>query len=158
MRDVTNSAMEALLLARTATRSDLAKVFRNLSDRMLDEYEAAGLNQSQAKSAVRKLVDSRNAHALVHNDDVLAVIGWWADGKTAYTSFAAVERFFLPMHVKFTKRHIHSLQKELGGIALHSYSFSSDPRARKWFRVIGFREPMRTTQCDTVYVLPPQGD
>lgn len=140
--------------ARAATRSDLAKVFRNLADRMAAEYKTAGRkNLAEAKQYFIERVDDGRAHALVDSGLVLAVIGWQFHDNAAYTSFAAVEGFFHPRFVRWFSRHLRTIQAGVGNLELRSMSYSAHPATQKWFLTLGFQEP-RPEGKAMLYVLP----
>ena len=139
--------------ARPATRADLAKVFRNLADRMSAEYKNAGFNQAQAKQLFTQSVDQGRAHALIHEDEVLAVIAWTIHEGAAHTSFAATEGFFQGRFMPWFGEHLGQIQLMAGGVDLVSTSWSELPSVPGWFKRLGFRDPFLNGKA-MVYVLP----
>lgn len=123
---------------RKATRSDLAKIYRDCSERMLIEYERAGFTRRQAKDEFTKWVDAGSAQTLLLNGEPLAIISWFAGDGIIQTAFAAKEEFFQRRTVRFCHSHIRKIQRDNGGLPLCSSSSSPHPRVPKWFKTLGF--------------------
>lgn len=139
--------------ARTATRSDLAKVFRHLADRMEAEYKNAGFNVDQAKQFLRVSVDAGRAHALVEQSKVLALITWDLRDGAAHTSFAATEEFFQGKFMKWFGDHLRQIQSLVGGVDLVSESWSTLESVPGWFKRLGYLDPIQKGGA-LFYVLP----
>lgn len=139
--------------ARPAKRADLAKVFRNLADRMTAEYKTAGFSPTKAKQQFTTRVDEGQAHALVQDGEVLAVITWTIQDGAAHTSFAATEGFFQGRFMGWFGEHLRKIQDLAGGVELVSTSWSDLPAVPGWFKRLGYREP-RPDGASMVYVLP----
>jgi hypothetical protein len=139
--------------ARSATRSDLAKVFRHLAHRMSAEYANAGFSIVQAKQLFTKHVDQGTAHALVEEGRVVAVISWEIQGDTAHTSFAATEEFFQGKFMPWFRDHLRVIQALAGGIELRSASYSDLESVPTWFKRLGYLAPVPAGKA-MIYVLP----
>lgn len=139
---------------KTAKRGDLAKVFREIAERMRAEYEIAGFELRAAKSIFTECVDAGQAHAIFENGQPVAIIAWRIEGDVIYTSFAAKENFFSGRTVRFCFQHIRNIQKDNGDLPVCSSSFSPHPAVPKWFRVLGF-SPGQSSEKHTEYWLHP---
>lgn len=142
--------------ARAATRTDLAKIFRNLAVRMTAEYKKAGFSVIQAKQVFTANVTHGRAHALVEDGEVLAVIAWEVRDGAAHTSFAATEEFFQRRFMAWFGDHLRQVQFLVGGLELRSASYSDLPSVPGWFKRLGFRDPF-LEGSSMVYVLPAPG-
>ena len=143
--------------SRAATTADLAKVFRNLADRMLAEYQRAGATRQEAKQLFRSAIDQGHAHALLVNDRPLAIISWSDAEEFPTTSFAAIEEFFDRRYLRFSKGHLTSIQTGLGRKEVHSHSWSLRDDTSKWFRLLGFDGPYERGD-HKLYILPTKQD
>ncbi|TGQ69355.1 MAG: hypothetical protein E5V49_14700 [Mesorhizobium sp.] len=126
--------------ARTATVGDLESVFHHLSKRMSDEYIAAGKDSKAAYDNLMMNLKEGRAHALVQDEDTVAIIAWHENGDAADTLFAARDDFFRGATVRFCKRHIRQIQALAGNLPVHSRSWLASPEIAKWFRIIGYVE------------------
>ncbi|BCH26374.1 hypothetical protein MesoLjLc_62900 [Mesorhizobium sp. L-8-10] len=139
---------------RTATPSDLAKVFGQIAERMTEEYKAAGGSEQSAKDALLMDLREGRAHTILRNGDPVAIIAWHESGGSAVTSFAADESFFAASSVRFCRRHIRRIQALCGNVPVYYRSWSERDDVSRWFRIIGF-EPIGATNGARMFVLHP---
>ena len=126
--------------ARTANVGDLEAVFHDLSRRMSDEYVAAGKDSKAAYDNLMMNLREGRAHALVEDDETVAIIAWHEHGDAADTLFAARDDFFRASTVRFCRRHIRQIQALAGNLPSHSRSWLDRPDVVRWFRIIGYTE------------------
>ncbi|TIX86070.1 MAG: hypothetical protein E5V21_02325, partial [Mesorhizobium sp.] len=62
--------------ARAATVGDLEALFRDLSQRISDEYAAAGKDSKIAYDNLMMNLKEGRAHALVQGEKTVAIIAW----------------------------------------------------------------------------------
>lgn len=140
--------------ARSATTQDLTIVFQGLAERMSSEYLASGGSAPEARDALLMNLKEGRGHALVENDEPVAIIVWDENEECVRTSFAAREAFFSASTVRFCKRHIRHIQRLCGNLPVRSYSWSDRPDVQRWFEVIGFRK-IEDGKGYKVFELPP---
>lgn len=138
--------------ARTATPQDLSHVFEHLAVRMSQDYALAGETEGKAKEHLLMDLKEGRGHALVENNETLAVITWHDDRRVAYTSFAADEAFFSARTVRFCKRHILKIQKLCGNAPIRSVS-QNRTEVERWFAAIGFTK-IDQNENGAIYELP----
>lgn len=140
--------------ARSATVGDLEAVFNNLSERMSDEYVAAGKDNKAIYDNLMMDLKEGRAHALVENDVTVAIIAWHEHGGAADTLFSARDDFFSAKTVRFCKRHIRQVQALTGNMAIRSRSWLDRTETARWFRIIGYVERGRENGAQ-LFELPP---
>ena len=140
--------------ARAATVGDLEHVFRDLSERMSDEYVAAGKDSKSAYDNLMMNLKEGRAHALVEGDKTVAIIAWHENADAADTLFAAQEGFFSAATLRFCKRHIRHVQALAGNLPVHSRSWLERPDVTRWFHIIGYAQIGRENGA-TLFELPP---
>ncbi len=140
--------------ARKATVGDVEEVFRNLSQRMSDEYAAAGKDSKAAFDNLIMNLKEGRAHALTQGEKTLAIIAWQENGDFADTLFVAQEDFFSATTLRFCKRHIRHVQALTGNLPIHSRGWLPGPDIARWFRLIGYIERGREGGAD-LFELPP---
>lgn len=140
--------------ARTATVGDLEAVFGALSQRMIDDYASSGIGTQAAKDVLVMNLKEGRAHALVEDDQPMAVIAWHEDDGAVHTLFAARDSFFTASTVRFCKQHIRRIQALEGNLPVRHRSGLARPDVAKWFRVIGFAEKDKGSGY-TQFELPP---
>jgi hypothetical protein len=145
---------EETMKARTATVGDLEAVFRSLSERLSEEYVAAGLGTQAVHDSLTMDLKEGRAHSLIEGDDAVAIIAWHESDDVAHTVFAAKDTFFSASTVRFCKRHIRQIQALTGNLPFQHRSWLAHPEAVKWFRIIGFVEKDRQPD-HTLFELPP---
>ncbi|RJG44433.1 hypothetical protein [Mesorhizobium sp. DCY119] len=128
---------------RTATTADLTAIFRDLANRMADQYATAGLNIDEVKDEFMMALREGRGHTLLEDGKPVAIIAWREINHAAQTAFAAHESFFSRSSVRFCKKHIRRIQALCGNLPIHSYSWSDRPEVAKWFRILGFNEVER---------------
>ncbi|NGN41145.1 hypothetical protein G6N74_08715 [Mesorhizobium sp. CGMCC 1.15528] len=128
---------------RTATTADLTAIFRDLANRMADQYATAGLNIDEVKDEFMMALREGRGHTLIEDGKPVAIIAWREINHAAQTAFAAHESFFSRSSVRFCKKHIRRIQALCGNLPIHSYSWSHRPEVAKWFRILGFKEVER---------------
>ena len=140
--------------ARAATVGDLEALFRDLSQRISDEYAAAGKDSKIAYDNLMMNLKEGRAHALVQGEKTVALIAWHENSDAADTLFAAQEDFFSAATVRFCKRHIRHIQALAGNLPIHSRSWLQRPDVAKWFRIIGYVERGQENGAN-LFELPP---
>jgi len=145
---------EKEMKARTATVGDLEAVFRNLSNRLSEEYVSAGLGTRAVQDGLTMDLKEGRAHSLVEGDEAVAIIAWHESDGVAHTVFAAKDDFFSAATVRFCKRHVRRIQALTGNLPFRHESWLAHPDAVKWFRIIGFVERSRQPG-NTLFELPP---
>ncbi len=126
--------------ARSATVGDLETVFRDLSKRMAAEYIAAGKDTKLAYDNLMMNLKEGRAHALLQDNDVVAIIAWRESDDITNTLFAARDEFFSAKTVRFCKNHIRKIQALSGNMPIRSRSWLDRPEITRWFQIIGYRE------------------
>lgn len=140
--------------ARTATVGDLEAVFQELSKRMSDEYVAAGKDSKAAYDNLMMNLKEGRAHALVEDEEPLAIIAWHEQQDVAKTLFAAREDFFNASSVRFCKRHIRRIQALTGNLPVRSRSWVDRDEIARWFRLLGYKDLGREDGA-RLFELPP---
>ncbi|SFU22661.1 hypothetical protein [Mesorhizobium sp. YR577] len=128
---------------RTATTADLTAIFRDLANRMADQYATAGLNIDEVKDEFMMALREGRGDTLLEGGKPVAIIAWREINHAAQTAFAAHESFFSRSSVRFCKKHIRRIQALCGNLPIHSYNWSDRPEVAKWFRILGFKEVER---------------
>jgi hypothetical protein len=140
--------------ARTATVGDLETVFHSLSNRLSEEYLAAGLGAQAVQDSLTMDLKEGRAHSLIEGDETVAIIAWHESDDVVHTVFAAKEDFFSASTVRFCKQHIRRIQALTGNLPFQHESWLARPDAAKWFRIIGFVEKDRRPGY-ALFELPP---
>lgn len=129
-------------------------VFRSLSNKLSEEYLAAGLGDQAVQDGLTMDLKEGRAHSLVAGDDAVAIIAWHENDNVANTVFAAKDDFFSASTVRFCKQHIRRIQALTGNLPFQHEIWLARSDATRWFRIIGFVEKDRQPG-HTLFELPP---
>lgn len=124
--------------SRKSLPHDFNLIEPHLAKRMIDEYALAKVSPEMVGKYFRHLIGAGQATTFMSNGVVLAVLAWEVSDGAAHTSFAAVEEYFHPTHVRYLKRYLRAEQERLGNLPLVSNSYSTHPSTEKWFTLLGF--------------------
>lgn len=135
-----------MIWARPALEQDVREVRQHLSPITRAEVNcsiAAGAKPSGRARPVQAIVRDDVASALFYLSDQ-------EDGRIT-TSFAAAEGFFRnPVFTRFLKRLLATVEQENPGRPIECRSWGHNPRAARWFEIIGFHRVIRAPEY-TIY-------
>jgi hypothetical protein len=140
--------------SRTATIGDLEFVFGKLSQRLVDDYASSGMGTQASRDVLVMNLKEGRAHALVDEEQPVAIIAWHEHDGVVHTLFAAQDSFFTASTVRFCRKNIRRIQALEGNLPVQHRSWIAGPEVEKWFRVIGF-VPKEKGPKSTLFDLSP---
>jgi hypothetical protein len=148
-----------VLRSRPATKHDIKRVMENLSKVSLDEIAAGGYVINDVTDTIIELWRRSGGTTILSRADPIAVLIFTQlpDG-TLGTSFMATEAFFGSRWkpTLFLRHYLDRKMDKLPDVSLMSFTYSTHPEVARWYRLMGYGDPMTDGKRNTFVRAPRQ--
>lgn len=141
-----------MLRTRTATKADIKRVMKSLSDISSEELRHAGyldetghIDLNQPTTMMINAARTDDAVTILNRAEPIAILILQPESSTVHTTmFMATEGFFGEGNwapTRFLRRYLDVKMKRKPGVTLRSMTFSRHPQLLKWYRLMGYGAP-----------------